>query len=244
MEFEVTKREVIFSIIIIVAMLGIGMIIGNKISSNIRAKNEVYNKSVTIETNDMFKYGLDTNIGDSFTYGELNAVDTVSVDDIEGYMYISRELEEYTRHTKKVRHTNNKGQTYYTTETYYTWDHVRTDSWCNNYVTFCGVSFPTKDFPIPASHHLKTESCGYHKRYNYSVVDAHYVGTLFADLDNNYICKDRIKPQFRTNITIDEALKSFTISEWDILFFWIPWIIVIGTVVFGFYYIDNRWLED
>ena len=33
-------------------------------------------------------------------------------------------------------------------------------------------------------------------------------------------------------------------SDFGIIFFWICWIFLTGGAVCGFYYIDNRWLED
>lgn len=244
---EITKREVIFSIIIIAAMIGIGNIIGSKITKRIHDKNEVYNKSVTIESDEMFKYGLDTNIGDSFTYGRLYAVDTVSVDDVMDYMYISRELERYQKHYRTVTktHRNYDGSTYTTSELeeYWTWDSIRTDKFYNTMVNFCGINFPTKDFPIPNSYYLKTVGCGVLERYNYRVVDKEYYGTLFADLDNNYICQEKNKAKFMQNVSIDEALEKFTISPKRVLLFWIPWSLLIIGAVFLFYYFDNKWLD-
>ena len=247
-DFTITKREVIFSVIIIAIMMGIGIIIGNHITKKIHDKNEIYSKSVTIDSNEMFKYGIDTNIGDSFSYGKLFAVDTVDMDDLHGYMYIARELEEYTKHYRTVTETHRRSDgTTYTThrrEEYWTWDHVRTDTKHNVKVNFCGVEFFTKDFPIPSSYHLKTVSCGYHKRYNYSVIDNEYVGTLFADLDNHYISKERVEPKFMKNVNIENALEEFTIPTQFVLFFWIPWIILTIVLVIVFYYVDNKWLED
>lgn len=45
------------------------------------------------------------------------------------------------------------------------------------------------------------------------------------------------------NSTIDEAV-NYLESDWALWLFWVIWIIVIGLCVFGFYYIDNEWLEN
>lgn len=244
---KITKREVIFSVIIITAMIGIGSVIASKITKRIHDKNEIYNKSVTIESDEMFKYGLDTNIGDSFTYGKLYAVDTVSVDDVMDYMYISRELEVYQMHYRTVTKTHKgaDGSTYTTSELeeYWTWDSIETDEFYNTTVNFCGIDFPVKDFPIPSPYHLKTVNCGLNRRYNYCVVDKEYYGTLFADLDDNYICQERNKAKFLKNVSIDEALEKFTISPKRVLLFWIVWSLFIVGTVFLFYYLDNKWLD-
>ena len=84
-DFEITKREVIVSISIIVILLMIGLVISNKIVEYQTDKNEIYNKAVKIESSEMFQYGMNTNVGNAFVYGELNAVDTVSYPEI-GHM--------------------------------------------------------------------------------------------------------------------------------------------------------------
>lgn len=78
-EFEITKREILASI-------------SNCCSSSHRicdirkdfklysgSGNEKYNKAVKIEDSGLFEYGMRTNIGDAFIYGDLIAVDTVSL---------------------------------------------------------------------------------------------------------------------------------------------------------------------
>lgn len=90
-DFDITKREVIASISIIAIMLLIGVLIGDKISDWQLDRNEKYNKAVKIETQDLFEYGMRTNIGNAFAYGDLLAVDTVTYPEIGGeYMWVKR----------------------------------------------------------------------------------------------------------------------------------------------------------
>ena len=89
--FTITKREIIASISIIAVMLLIGVLISSKISEHQMDKNEVYNKAVKIEDDELFQYGMDTNVGNAFVYGDLEAVDTVTYPEIGGeYMYVER----------------------------------------------------------------------------------------------------------------------------------------------------------
>lgn len=63
------------------------------------AKNEKYNKAVKIEDQELFEYGMRTDIGNAFVYGNLEAVDTVTYPEIGGkYMYVRKVEEHYTRH--------------------------------------------------------------------------------------------------------------------------------------------------
>ena len=104
--FEITKREMLASISIIAIMLLIGLLIAGKISDYQLDKNERYNKAVKIETQELFEYGMRTNVGNAFVYGDLEAVDTVTYPEIGGeYMYIEKVKEKYTMHTRQVAHT-------------------------------------------------------------------------------------------------------------------------------------------
>lgn len=42
----------------------------------------------------------------------------------------------------------------------------------------------------------------------------------------------------------DGELETVLESDWELWLFWVIWIIVIGLCVFGFYYIDNEWIEN
>lgn len=82
--FEVTKRELLASVSIVAVMLLIGILIGGKISNHQLDQNEKYNKAVKIESQNLFEYGMRTNIGSAFVYGDLAAVDTVTYPEIGG----------------------------------------------------------------------------------------------------------------------------------------------------------------
>ena len=88
-DFEITKREILASVSVIAIMLLIGVLIAGKISDYQLDKNEKYNKAVKIEAQDLFEYGMRTNVGNAFVYGDLIAVDTVTYPEIGGeYMHI------------------------------------------------------------------------------------------------------------------------------------------------------------
>ena len=81
---EITKREALASVSIVAVMLLIGFLISGKIQNSIMDDNEQYNKAVKIENEELFQYGMDTNVGDAFVYGDLEAVDTVTYPEIGG----------------------------------------------------------------------------------------------------------------------------------------------------------------
>lgn len=207
-DFEITKREILASISIIAVMILIGILISGKISEYQMDKNEKYNKAVKIESQEMFQYGMDTNVGNAFVYGDLKAVDTVTYPEIGGeYMYVEMDTERYTMHTRQVAHTrtvNGKTETYYTTETYWTWDVIDWDKKKCNEISFAGVVFPVNKISIPATRYIDTVSAGYHLRHVYYGTGTHFVGTIFTDLRNGTISDDT---KFYKDTTIEEAVE-------------------------------------
>ena len=241
--FEITNREIIASVSIIAVMILIGVLISGKISEHQMDKNETYNKAVKIESTDLFQYGMDTNVGNAFVYGDLKAVDTVTYPEIGGeYMYVEKVKERYTQRTKQVAHTktvNGKQQTYYTTETYWTWDRVGSEDIKCEEISFCGVIFKSNKIDIPGSDYIDTIKESSHIRYKYYGTGTKFTGTIFADLRNKTISDNT---NFYNNMNIEETVE-YLESGGGVIIFWIFWIILIVACVFSFYYLDNKWLE-
>ena len=242
-DFEITPREIMASISIIAVMILIGVLISSKISEEQMDRNEIYNKAVKIESTDLFQYGMDTNVGNAFVYGNLKAVDTVTYPEIDGeYMYVEKVKEKYTKHTRtvtKTRTVNGKNQTYTTTETYWTWDRVSSEDKKCNEVTFCGITFNVSKFNIPSSNHIDTIKESSHIRYKYYGVGTEFTGTIFTDLRDKTITDNT---NFYNGMNIEETVERLETGGGEIIF-WIFWTLLIGGCVYGFFYIDNWWLE-
>lgn len=238
-DFEITKREILASISIIAILLLIGVLISSKISEHQMDKNEVYNKSVKIESQDMFEYGMKTNIGNAFVYGDLKAVDTVTYPEIGGeYMYVEKVKERYTMHTRTVTYRSGK-TTHTRVEHYWTWDVVgKEDKTCKE-ISFCGVSFPSNKINLPETDYIDTIKESSHIRYKYYGTGIKYTGTIFTELKDKTISDGT---SFYNDMNIEETVEDLESSVW-IIVFWIFWVVLICGCVFGFYYIDNRWLE-
>ena len=242
-DFEITKREIIASISIIAVMILIGVLISGKISEHQMDKNEIYNKAVKIENTDLFQYGMDTNVGNAFVYGDLEAVDTVTYPEISGeYMYVEKVKERYTKHTRQVAHTktvNGKTQTYYTTETYWTWDRISSEDIKCKEISFCGITFKSNKFDIPSTDYIDTIKESSHIRYKYYGTGTKFTGTIFTELKDKTISDNT---NFYNNMNIEETVERLESGGGEIGF-WILWISLIIIWVFGFYYLDNNWLE-
>lgn len=239
-EFEITKREIIASISIIAVMILIGIFISSKISEHQMDKNEVYNKAVKIESTDLFQYGMETNVGNAFVYGDLEAVDTVTYSEIGGeYMYVKKVREVYTQHTRVVTYTDANGNSQTDIETYWTWDYAGSEDKICKEVKFCGIIFDSSKINISFSNHIDTIYKSSHIRYKYYGVGTEFIGTIFTDLRDKTISDNT---NFYDDMNIEETVEYLQSGSGEIIF-WIFWILLICGCVFGFYYIDNRWLE-
>lgn len=238
-DVEITKREVLACISIIAVMLMLGVWIGGSISDACADRNEVYNKAVKLETADMFEYGMRTNVGNAFVYGDLKAVDTVTYDEIGGeYMYVEKVKQRYTKHTQTYTVTVN-GRRQTRTRTYWSWDTVGRDSKKCEEIAFLGVVFDSDKIQLPGDHHITTIKESSRIRYKYYGVDTEHVGTIFTDLRDDTI-SDRTP--FYKDSGIPETVEHLQMMDWAWVF-WIFWIILTGGACYGFCYLDNRWLE-
>ena len=68
---------------------------------------------------------------------------------------------------------------------------------------------------------------------------AECTGTIYTKLADDTIADAR----FYNNRTIEQTIDSLE-TNFELWLFWIVWILATGGLVYGFYYIDNHWLED
>lgn len=239
--FEITKREILASISIIAIFLLIGVLIAGKISDHELDQNEKYNKAIKIETQELFEYGMRTNVGNAFVYGDLETVDTVTYPELDSvYMYVKKVKEEYTKHTKTVKDYDEDGNVIGThEETYWTWDWVGSEERECKEVLFLGHIFTSEKIDLPEAEYINTIKESSHVRYKYYGIDSKFAGTIFADLKGGTIPNNT---PFYENKSIEETVE-YLESGSMLIVFWIFWIILIGFCVYGFYYIDNEWLE-
>lgn len=238
-DFEITYREILASISIIAVMLLIGFVISGKISQIQDDKNAKYNKAVKIESTDLFQYGMNTNVGNAFVYGELKAVDTVTYPEIGGeYMYAEKVEEHYNRHTRTYTTTDGKGHTRTHTEVYWSWDYAGSEDIQCKEVSFCGIVFDSNKIKLPSADYIDTIKESSHVRYKYYGTNIEYKGTIFTELKDKTISDSTDFYELSIEETKDKLERNI-----GIVIFWIIWIIVMVLAVFGFYYIDNEWLE-
>lgn len=238
---EVTKREIIASVVIVALMLIVGFVISGKISDYQNDKNAEYQKAIQISDQQMFEYGMKTSVGNAFVYGDLAAVDSVTFDEIGGeYLYINKEEQHYNKHTETVTDYDEDGNVIGThEEEHYTWDYY--DDWTKHSknIIFCGVEFPYGIIDNLSTNYITTIKESSNVRYEYYGIGVMHTGTIYTNLKNNTISNNT---KFYNNMDIGETLDYCTNNIGNIIF-WILWVILIVACVYGFCYADNRWLE-
>lgn len=248
---RVTKREIIISIAIAAVMLTIGFFISGKITDAQNDKNAEYQKAVHIENSELFLYGMDTGVGNAFVYGDLQAIDTVTFDEIGGeYLHVRKIKEQYERHEREVTETDSEGKKHKKIEVYYEWETVDRESKHSKNIMFCGIEFPYSKIPYSSDNHIKTINSGreyswksgeYVKvRFKYYGTPIKHTGTVYTRLSDGTISDDS---RFFKDYTIEQAVDS-CISGIENIVFWGLWIMLTIGAVIGFCYLDNRWLED
>lgn len=245
-DIEITKREILVCIIITLILVGLGFIISGAIKNSISESNEIYYKALKIDNNEeQFKYAIKTNIGNVLVKGKVEAVEGVSIEDIEGkYFYIEKVKEKYTMHTREIEHTRivgNKTEIYYTTEEYWTWDYVGEEEFHTERFKFLEVNFDYGTINFTNKQYKETKNAEYHIRYVYYIIPFEFEGTLFTNINNNTINNNK----FYYNKTIEDIITEKQNEEsTTMLIFWIIWILFIGFIDFRYVSMENKYLED
>lgn len=239
---EITKREILVAVIIIIVFIIFGIMIHGQIKQKIDDQNAIYNKALKIDDESEFRYGMSTNVGNAFIFGTLKAVDTVSYPEIDGeYMRLEKSTEVYTQHTRIVTYTDSKGNTQSRTEVYYTWDLVNREIIHSQVVNFLNVDFDYGKFNVQTEHYIDTVYRSLVKRDVFRGTDTVYIGTIFTDLRDNTISD---KSQFLEGKTIDEANEQLQKKGFWLIGFWILWIALLSGIIYGFFYLDNGYLNN
>ena len=105
-------------------------------------------------------------------------------------------------------------------------------------MSFCGIVFNSNKIKLPSADYIKTIKESSHVRYKYYGTKTKYTGTIFTELKDKTISDNTSFYE----LPIEET-KDLLETNNGVVIFWIVWIIVMILVVFGFYYIDNEWLE-
>lgn len=240
---EITKREILVSLVMMLLCICLGTFISGKIDDWQQDKNAEYDRAARITEEELFVHGMNTNLGNAFVYGELEAVNPVTYPEIGGiYSYVKKVKERYTMHTRTVTYTTGSGKTMQThtrVETYWTWDYAGEESKKVKKIVFFGNEFPGKKIDLPSSDYIKTIKESSHIRYKYYGVPERMTGTIYTKLRDKTISDSS---PFYNGMKIEEVVEKLEESHVKTIF-WAIWGILMAALMAGFFYLDNRWLE-
>lgn len=238
--YRVTFRELLASITVIAVMIIIGFVIADKITASQTEKNAEYYNAIHIKDEEMFRYCMNTSVGNAFVYGDLEAVDTVTYEEIGGeWLYIEKVEEHYNMHTRTVTKTVN-GKQKTSTEIYWSWDYAGSEDLHSKEIRFLGVEMDYSKIERPATDYIDTISKSGVVRFKYYGCSPKSTGTIYADLRDGTISD---QARYWEGMDIEQAVEAAT-AEYGIWLFWMIWMVLTGAVVYGFVTMDNRWLED
>lgn len=239
---EITKREIITSIAIIGIILIIGFGVSGKIREGNLEKQEEYNQALKIyNDSELLGYGIRTNVGNAFVYGDVIATDPVVHNEIS-YGSLTRVRERYTMHTRTVTYTDSKGHIRTRTETYWTWDEIDREKKNSNTLNIIGNEFPWVVLGSLPETYLETVNINTTLRDKYYVSNIKNTGTLYGNLgniNNEYGAKFN---KFYVDEEINEVVDKLN-KEYNVTLFWIGWTLLGCVVIVLFYYGENKWLE-
>lgn len=244
--WELTLRELVFSILILGVLFTIGFLVSGEIEEHVNARNLKYNQAVALNSNDEFRHAIDTDVGYVFMRGKLVADSPVTNEHLKGeWLSVSVEHQKYQMHTRRVPYTvtDSKGRSHtrWRTETYWSWDTVGRSSDHSPTVTYCGVQFNYGKFNydcMPSK--TSTHSTGWHKRDVVTVVPKTFDATVFGEAKSNDLVGQSI---LLVSMSIEGYREDLTTSH-AVMIFWILWSVFSVIALFGFYAIENSWLED
>lgn len=232
----IESNNLIISALLIMLFLLIGVLVNNVLTDRYIQRNDEYNKALKIDSDkDLFKQAMAANFGKTFVYGELEANEPVSYEEIEGeYLYVQKVTERYTRHTRIVIKTrpgsNGKIETYQTTEVYWTWDRIEISEKKSDTIVFLDVNFPYSKFDFPNAEYIETKYNGSNLRNVYYGLTKRMSGTIYTDFQDNTISE---KNRF-TQKTLCETVNGYLVNIEKInIIFWLIWIALIVLSIFG-----------
>ena len=242
-DFVITKREILFSTIIVCVMIGLGVWISNPILTSASESALKTVSSVTVSDSSKFSYIKRTNAGDFLAEGRMYTIKPVYLTELDGcYMKIKKVKEKYTRHVRHYTTSDGKGHVRHHTSTYWSWDVVHRDEFTADSVLFLGKIFALKniDYDVPCDY-KETQKESSHIRYKYYVHPTSVRGVMAGVCDN----KSYNGLEFTRGTTIAKEIENADkrLNRAPVIF-WVLWSILTLVLVGLFYYFDNNWLED
>lgn len=257
---EITKREILVSIIIVFLMITLGFPLSNKILEGATESYEIHQKALKVKDSDTFGYAIKTQQGNLIAEGEFESVDPVNFPGYKGeFTEITKYKEKYvmkTRYIPEVKDSEGKTITPARTETYWEWDSAGSQTVTSKKFNYLGQEFNVSDFSLISRRSVDAKNVtdkakGYYEydgrkvRYYYKIIPVKFNTGFIAYSGENGL-KDingRSKITLSKN-NIQEIVESSKASmERSEVVFWMIWILLTGGLIYGYVSLENRYLD-
>ena len=245
--WKITWREILFSVIIIAFLFGIGVWISNPILTSATENSQKVISAIKVADPHKFDHIRRTNVGFFLADGDLIANDTITLPELPGkYSRVKKVKEEYRLHTETYTTTDSKGHTQVHTRTYHSWDAVGHEEFETKTFTFLEKRFTKKEIKYSCST-TKDTTIYNKKAWSNDIRYVYYTTpvTVFGVMEGTAADKTYKDLNFRRGATTKEVVEK---AEKHIhsapITFWVLWWIMIVAVVVLFVYAENDWLED
>ena len=242
---EITKRELLASIIIVLLLASVGFFISTSIHNKVSVGNEKYFKALKVDNNpEMFGYALKTNVGDVLAYGKFKANEPVSDPLIKGeYFSLIKAEEHYVMKTRTVTTTDDDGNVETKTEIYWEWDEMFRETHNTPTFQYLGEDFKYKTIKFRQHSYIEkvSKGRGTNVRWKFYGIPTEFNAALFFKAKDGSITE----PTLHLNKKIQSILESKE-KEADmwVVVFWVFWVLLIALAVFGFVALDNRFINN
>lgn len=245
-DFEVTKREVLVSIIIVLLMVSLGFFMSTSIHNKVSINSEKYFKALKVDNNpELFGYAIDTEVGGMLSYGTLEASNPVSDPLIDGEYFSMVKIEQhYVQKIRTVTYTDSDGNTRTKTETYWEWDEVKRERFNTDTFNYLGREFDYKLANLDMFDYSYNDTIkdGFFSRvrWKFYTIPKEFNASIYSKAESKTIIDNEIY----INQTIESLIaKKEKRADHAVTGFWIGWSIVILIAVVGFVAMDNRFIN-
>ncbi|MEK4025419.1 hypothetical protein [Sporosarcina sp. FSL W7-1283] len=244
-DVEITKREILVSIIIILIMMGLGFFLSTSIHNKVSVSNEKYFKALKIDNlPELFNYAINTEVGHVLSYGKFKANEPVSDTMIKGkYFSIKRIEEHYVMKTRVVTYTDSNGKSQTKTETYWEWDEWKRDYFHTKTFNYLGRDFKIGKVKIDNYIYGDTvkKSTFSNIRWVFYVIPKEFEAALYSNTSEGTINQNELYE----NQTIERVIeRKESGADRAVILFWIGWAVLIVGAVVIFVMLDNKFINN
>lgn len=242
---EVTKREVMVGVVIVLVLIGLGFILSAKVHDSVTTNNVKYFRSLKVDNDtELFNYAINTEVGDMLSYGKFKANEPVSDPLIDGEYFALRKIEEhYVRKTRTVTYTDANGKTKTKQETYWTWEERGREHFNTETFNYLGRDFDIDIVKVNNYQYKDTVKEGLlsNVRYKFHIIPKEFQGTMYSKAQGKTIKDNELFYERKIDVLMESKEGE---ADRATIIFWVVWILLTIAAVIGFVALDNKFLNN